>query len=82
MLGYLHSIPVPVEPSLGHVYDVQVPISGKHTGDSDFWGYVRPYGSYAREIMLPFLDLICLSLLLTSHVPGRSSPYLADTSVR
>ena len=39
-------------------------------------------GSYAREIMLPFLDLICLSLLLTSHVPGRSSPYLADTSVR
>ena len=28
---YLHSIPVPFEPSLGHVYDVQVPISGKHT---------------------------------------------------
>ena len=28
---YLHSIPVPFEPLLGHVYDVQVPISGKHT---------------------------------------------------
>ena len=25
---YLHSIPVPFEPLLGHVYDVQVPISG------------------------------------------------------
>ena len=47
-----------------------------------FWGYVRPYGSYARDIMLPFLDLTCLSLLLTSHVPGRSSPYLADMSIR
>ena len=40
------------------VCDVRGPISRKHTGDSAFGGYVRSYGSYAREKMLPFLDII------------------------
>ena len=32
--------------------------------------------------LIPLPWLVSLSLRRTSHVPGRSSPYLADTSVR
>ena len=46
----LQAFPVPFEPLLGHVYDVEVPISKKHAWDS-VWGYVR---QYLHSIPVPF----------------------------